>query len=93
MDWLAFLRWFGAGMGAGTAAFAVVYLFSKNIVVSGMIYADKCAECQRERERAEKAEQRLIDTIPVLTQAYEQVSRLPRVAVKAVEVVKNAGGK
>ena len=38
----------------------------------------------RERDRAEKAEQKMIDTIPVLVRANEQISRAPAVAERAV---------
>ena len=92
MDWFQFLRWVGAGVGGASTAFAVVYLFANNIVVSGKTYDAKCGECARERERAERAEQRLVDTLPVLGRAYEQISRAPVVAEKAVETVKTVVG-
>ena len=38
----------------------------------------------RERDRAEKAEQKMIETIPVLVRANEQISRAPAVAERAV---------
>jgi hypothetical protein len=90
--------WFAGLGGTGTMAVGLYALHKRWFVHHSEL--DGCLEREkRERDRAERAEQRLIETIPVLTRAYEQLARAPavaeKVAEKAAEVVKTVidGGK
>ena len=95
MGWFEMLKL--AGAGSAGAALTVAFLFINEIVVSGKAHVRLQGECCREREGRERAEQKLIDTIPVLVKAQEQIARLPQVAEKTVEkvaeVARRSGGK
>jgi hypothetical protein len=73
------------GGSAAGAAIVVTYLFASGIVVSGKIY-------RKMEERAEKAEARIYDMIPVLRRAGDAVVRSTDLARVVVEDAKNANG-
>lgn len=91
MDLITLLKL--AGAGGITSAGVVAYLFISGAVVPG--YALKQANEEKERERVarEKAEQRLIDSMPVLKRAGEVVERSVGLASEAVETVKKSNGQ
>lgn len=83
--------------GAAGAAITVVYLYTAGVVVPGHVYRAILDDRERERQRAEKAEQRIFDTVPALDRAYSQVARVPHVAKEivttaAAAVTDNGGG-
>ena len=84
MNWLELLKF--AGAGSAGAALTVAFLFINEIVVSGKAFA-------REREDRKAADKRVLDTIPLLLQLQEQISRVPPAVEKTVEVIKSVGGK
>lgn len=80
------IQWIG-GLGGATTMALALFAIHKRWFVTGDELRQVLADRDREREGRERAEQRLIDTIPVLTRAYEQISRVPQVAEKAVTTV------
>lgn len=73
------------GGSAAGAAIVVTYLFASGIVVSGKIY-------RKMEERAEKAEARVYDMIPVLRSVGAAVTKSADLARVVVEDAKNANG-
>jgi hypothetical protein len=89
VDPTALLKLLTAG-GAGGIALVIVFIFVKGWVVPGPIYQQALEREKGERERAEKAEQRLLDTIPTLQKAMGALDNGVDVTRKAIETVKSS---